>query len=271
MNEAVDQEMRVAVERWARARGFTDGMQPWYTMFLDDGIRISRRLVDYKQRAEIGEPLYERARVSFHVALVWALAVEAELPSVDVGRCKRCRGRGEWSWWVTRQTAWPWWVKNRGVPGEVVAGESSPWPEGSRLRWERPEAQDPDDWVAIIAGPCPDCSGTGRDRRDAARLLLDAQPRAADGLERTVEAIIGRPPVQSVYPEAISAMIVLSDQLQPDLLRRADGPPRNIDREALGLHIAHLLAGSLEGTREAVEALRRATVARPPRRMRASH
>jgi hypothetical protein len=113
---------------------------------------------------------------------------------------------------------------------------------------------------------CPACEGTGlADLTYAyAQHVLDAQPRAIGGLSFVTAAASGIGATLSARadgadPASIEALHVLADRLQPDLLRRADGLPRNIERETLGFHIAHLLAGSREDTDEAIEQLRRAT------------
>ncbi len=224
MTEATDQEMRVAVERWARARGWWWGRAgtsiqpasqvPWWLVLAADGLVLVRscsRLVDFDEHNDWGEDGVVDCAVSVHAALIWALVIEAELPPVDMGRCPS-----------------PYCEDGRTDSGGVTQYDSP------------------------INIPCPDCSGTGREHREVARLLLDAQPTHR-----------GNPAVyvwtKPGDPTSTGALHVLADRLQPDLLRRADGPPRDLDREALGLHLAILLAGKRDGTGEAVEQLIQAT------------
>lgn len=202
MNEATDQDMRAAVERWARARGFTEGMAPWYAMFVEDRIRISRRHPDYKHRAEVGQPLYERTETSPHAALVWALVLEARpLRDGSVGDAPRATAPAD----LTDVFAQHVLDSQRPCCGCKASG----WTRSSHT---------------VGATECWSCGGNGIEPGEAA---------------------------------SIEAIHVFADRLQPDLMRRADGPPRDLGREALGLHIAHLLAGSRDGTGEAVEALLR--------------
>jgi hypothetical protein len=210
VSEATDQEMRSAVEGWARAKGLeawghhrVPGRLPWSVQPVATDIRgglLIRRLDNR------GETADQWPTVSPHAALVLALVLEAR-PLRDGSRCKRCCGQGF----------------------KVVVTTSR-----------------------VL--PCPDCEGTGlADLTDTyAQRVLDAQPQQQ-----------GNPAVyvwtKPGDPTSIEALHVLADRLQPDLLRRADGPPRDLDREALGLHLAILLAGSREGTGEAVEQLIQAT------------
>jgi len=227
-----------AVEQWAQAKGwreFADGFVPGETPWAVDttALRIVRGYSNVLVRRLGIDRLYtEHWDLTPHAALVWALVVAAELPPVDVGWCKRCRGRGTWDEWL-------WMAEDWGRNGYAT----------SVL----------DDRVhASRTIPCPNCSGTGRDRREGARLLLDALPRAYAEDERRL--LFGWGPLPPTVrlggcgievstthspgdPASIEALLVLSDQLQPDLLRRADGPPRNHDLEALGNSIALLLAG----------------------------
>jgi len=129
------------------------------------------------------------------VALAWALAVEAD-ERVDVGRCRRCRGRGEWSWWEQGQTTPKWmaWAMltdwdhgsallNANRSGVAKALDGAPWALGTPLRVIRHgypgngSGLAPYAWLCALSGPCPDCTGTGIERREAARLVLDAAPR----------------------------------------------------------------------------------------------
>jgi hypothetical protein len=251
VSEATDKEMRDAVERWARARGFTEGMAPWYAMFVVDRIRISRRHSDYKHRAEVGKPLYERTETSPHDALAWALVLEAR-PLRDGSDCKRCRGRGTWDEW---DTAWFSWRDDMAL-GVIADG----WRSGPHHVW-RPGFNTiamlvreglAGHHVRVLASraiPCPDCEGTGlADLTDAyAQHVLDAQPRPnATGIRFITSAdtngVVVSCRVDGANEASIEALHVLADRLQ------AAADP-------LGFDIAHLLAGSHEGTASAVERL----------------
>jgi len=191
-----------------------------YVATSDASARISLRRADYKRRAEVGEPLYERILVTHHAALIWALAEEllADYP-VDVGQCRMCDGAGTW------------------VLTSAIT--SSP----------------PHSGPGRLVGLCAPCFGTGRERREVGRLLLDALPRpcapcrgsgwtpASPSSGVTECWRCSGDKTEPGDPASIEALLVLSDQLQPDLNRRADGPPRNHDLEALGISIALLLAG----------------------------
>jgi hypothetical protein len=319
-SEATDQEMRAAVERWARARGFTDGMAPWYAMFVEDRIRISRRHSDYKHRAEVGRPLYERTETSGHAALVWALVLEAR-PLRDGSRCKRCRGRGEWSWWEVGDGPRPNWTRWARIESrrECVALVGGPWAVGTRLTWDRlggaahwrsePADGEPGPWCTHVTGDCPDCGGTGlADLTDAyAQHVLDAQPRLSVLMTTPTPWSEPSPPRRHHSPgnrASIEALHVLADRLQANpastrqrtgfdssqsyehaetlghawarkrggtgitvesKLPHTEGDPWHValswsEPDPLGLHLAHLLAGSREGTADAVERLKFATL-----------
>jgi hypothetical protein len=207
-----------AVEQWARAKGWWWEARPKVAPWW---VTHRGAAVTIRRALEPGLFASSGHDVSPHAALVWALVLEAR-PLRDWSSCKRCRGRG---FKVIVPTA------------RVV--------------------------------PCSDCEGTGlADVTDAyAQHVLDAQRPCgvckASGWTRsshTVGAIecwsCSGNGTEPGNPASIEALHVLADRLQPDLLRRADGPPRDPDREALGFHLAHLLAGSREGTAAAAEQLR---------------
>jgi hypothetical protein len=254
MSEATDQEMRAAVERWARATdrwgvdcGWTKD-KPFVLIDGRDHVGLGSSLPICVRMG----PLISDGRwcIGDHAALVWALVLEAR-PLRDGSSCKRCDGCG------------------RTRPAEMALERAMSLPDGGLSipvkSWK--PARDPSD---RFSGRCSACEGTGlADMTDTyAQHVLDSQPRVADAglgfslppftipLSNGSTATIG-PSVTPGNPTSIEALHVLADRLQPDLLRRADGPPRDIDREALGLRIAHLLAGSRDGTGEAVEALLR--------------
>jgi hypothetical protein len=219
-------DIRAAVEQWARAKGYTEGMAPWYVVIIGDDVRISRRHPDYQQRAEAlaFQPLYERHHVSPHAALCWALVLEAR-PLRDGTRCRRCRGRG---------------TVHRGEVDDAVIGTWNEWQ----------------------TSPCPDCDGTGlADKTDEyAQHVLDSQARPCrscrgnggfhtphgDGHEACWQCA-GGTLADRGNPTSIDTLHVLADRLQ------AQGDP-------LGLHLAYLLAGSREGTADAVERLNAAVL-----------
>jgi hypothetical protein len=88
---SADQEMRTAVEHWARARGVlpqegamrTRESPPWFVVLTERGELLVRRIP--------GSDRWDN--VSPRAALVWALVLEAR-PLRDGSRCKRCRGQG---------------------------------------------------------------------------------------------------------------------------------------------------------------------------------
>lgn len=154
---------------------------------------------------------------------------------VSLGRCARCRGRGEWSWWVREEhasvTSWPRWAWMRWDAAVDVGGSwprddpppGSPWRLGQRLSWSRAE-----DWGVFrhaFTGPCPACSGSGQERVELGRLILDARHDDRSTL----------------------ALAVLSDQLQAD--------PASSEEVEVGVHLGHLLAGRREGTAVAARRL----------------
>lgn len=157
MTAANEADILRAVERWARVRGWTGGRwlleesKGWGFFFVAPAI-----------------------------ALAWALLVETGSEPVDVGRCPTCRGRGEWSWWDRGwRPEFAAWAVQDGEIGEVrVVRTGGPWPLGTRLRNELDGF--PDERRRAVSGPCPACTGTGREHIPAERLLLDAAPRKFD-------------------------------------------------------------------------------------------
>jgi hypothetical protein len=248
LRNASDSDMRRAVEQWARARRLVmhgrDGYEQWA------GGRWGLHVNPLPPRSTLlvcpnGDEV-RGTEVSPHAALVWALVLEAR-PLRDGSRCKRCRGRAEWSWWEwgynsIRKPSWVRWCWPENPSRYVAANDyDSPWPEGTELAWARVSAVDAEErdvnWRGRVTGPCPGCEGTGlADLTDAyAQHVLDAQPRPH-----------GNPAVYTWTkpgnPTSIEALHVIAYRLQ------AKGDP-------LGLHLAHLLAGSPEGTADAVELL----------------
>lgn len=193
MSEAADQQMRVAVERWAQSRGmWREGggyvllegsdRHPWWLWRIGDSIRVrscsSRRDVD---RREIWGPDGRvNVEVSPHAALVWALVLEAR-PLRDGSRCKRCRGRGEWSWWHDADrpgAVWPVWAGLTFTrASNCTTTPGGPWPAGVSLLTGHGIGPDWSHWT--LTGLCPDCEGTGlADLTDAyAQQVLDARPK----------------------------------------------------------------------------------------------
>lgn len=246
---ASDLEMREAVERWVRATGRWGTMGPCVRgspLVFEDGSWC----------------------VPEQAVLVWVLVLEAR-PLRDGSACKRCRGRGMWSWWTNQRLGWPYWVAARTGPpaasGAVVARESvhCPWSVDTELQWDRCDIDPEFYWLGTITGPCPDCDGTGlADLTDAyAQHVLDAQPR-----------VEGNPAVYAWTEPgdhaSIDALHMLADRLQgwecASCYRAVAssiechwcrGRTRPSPHPALGIAIAHLLAGKREGTAAAVERL----------------
>ncbi len=157
--EATDEEMRAAVEQWARARGLVmhgrEGYEPWA------GGRWGLHVNPLPPRSTLlvcpnGDEL-AGAEVSPHAALVWALVLEAR-PQRDGTRCKRCRGRGTWdeltqTW---SATVGPVEFQRRSVEIAREFYEREGWAHDA---WWRPSGR-----VVVVASrtiPCPDCDGTG--------------------------------------------------------------------------------------------------------------
>lgn len=255
---AGDAEMLVAVEVWARGRRFVahagldyvrdwegpwalhvNPLPPWGTILI----------------SPTGYDL-DGVEVTPHAALVWALAVEAGLPPVDLGVCKRCRGRGTWSYWTVQKDDWPSWCSLWGP--YFALSSNGPWPADTRLRVLQTPLDGPDptphSWRATITGPCPDCSAgvPGRACRAVERLLLEAGP-------------VSLPYEDTTAPVSIEALLVLADRLQSpppsDLVSCPRGQPRNQEHEMLGMAIAHLIADRREGTAGVVAYLRQRALA----------
>jgi hypothetical protein len=243
VSEATDQEMRSAVEWWARARGwlpivgeFDLGKAPWSVKpWSEAGTTVQ------VQRLGCGGAYGDELDVSPHAALVWALVLEAR-PLRDGSRCRRCRGRGTWDeWW--RVT----WGRGGASPEDADAVVNAWRRDGWRVAGGLlGETYDHRQSRTI---PCPDCEGTGlADLTDAyAQHVLDAQPRPnATGIRFITSAdtngVVVSCRVDGANEASIEALHVLADRLQ------AAADP-------LGFDIAHLLAGSHEGTASAVERL----------------
>jgi hypothetical protein len=258
---ATDSEMLAAGTRWAAVRGFVmhgrDGYsRSWTTRAW--GLHVnplppSGTVLVCPEGDEL-----RGVEVSPHAALVWALVVEAEIEPVDVGRCPACVERGGVDEWAQRNWKGFWtdpqmcqWNLARWVigpfAGPLTADAASLWADHGHEVME------------FASRPCPDCAGTGRDRREVARLLLDAQPR-----------VEGNPAVYAWTkpgdPVSIEALTVLADRLQfpapSDLTNCPGGRPRNRVHELLGEAIAHLLADRRERTSVVARLLRLAATRR---------
>jgi hypothetical protein len=204
---ATREEMHRALERWAFGRGClntasTLSFSPIGWALLTDG----RLTVHRKGRTA---PWYP----DLPTALVWAIAVEANLPPVDVGRCPACvarSGRGKLATMV--------WAS---AFAELEADANSA--SNSLQTIVRPRVKSPDSaafcsrwcramrahgWIAhedVAYRPCPQCDGTGRDVRDVASMVLDAERPAAhflitvravgEGAWRVVAGGVPYPPV----------------------------------------------------------------------------
>jgi hypothetical protein len=244
VTEATDPEMCGAVEQWARARGWWNEQntavplltEPWSIQWRDESM-----LVHTVKHAR--GRLIEEWHASPHAALVWALVLEAR-PLRDGSSCKRCDGCG------------------RTRPAEMALERATSLPGGGLSvpvkSWT--PARDPSD---RFSGRCSACEGTGlADLTDAhAQHVLDAQPRQQ-----------GNPAVYTWTkpgnPASVEALHMLADMLQDWVCSKCDRPsePRGSCRhcggslapsphQALGLHLAHLLAGKHERTADAVELL----------------
>jgi hypothetical protein len=279
MTIATDQEIRRAVDAWARARGWWNAHNgadllltgPWSVQW-QDGVLLFHALA----KPSTPRHIIDEWRVSPHAALVWALLVES---GSRVGRCSACDGTGHGfdtrSWQqgdervgmrVECNLSWSGAVPSDS--GRVLTGlrgviESEPHHAIYDVRLDgeskpvlvRSYNLYPLERSADV--PCPDCEGTGK--QEAARLVLDAQPRPCprcrgtsgyhtphgDGWQACWRCA-GGTLADKGDPASIEALHVLADRLQ------RDGDP-------LGTHLAHLLAGSLDGTGEAVERAEAAT------------
>jgi hypothetical protein len=220
---AADQEMFAAVGQWARARGWLNPESPhgnlWWGVFTGG----ERFTIHRKGTSQAWLP-------SPHAALVWALVVEADLPPVDMGRCPSCAARGGgWEWARNEGASGPWSTATGRLEGEIQLYQSEPQPGA----WVVDAAPSGHPGWQYAARPCPACAvdgkPTGRERREVARLLLDAQhhqgallpSRVWPGATRSPFEFSGvgvvtetREPHKPGDPASIEALHVLADRLQ---------------------------------------------------------
>ncbi len=160
------------VEQWARLCGFVMHSRTGYDRQWTDkrwGIHVNPLPPKGSLLISPDGDELRGVEVSPATALAWALLVETEAESVDVGRCPACAKRGgpmEWS----HGGAWvggPDRIDGDVAKSYVGSGWSTSWVllseplicgETHRL---------------LLARPCPACNGTGREHIPAARLLLD--------------------------------------------------------------------------------------------------
>lgn len=219
---ATDDRMLAAVDAWALARG-------WLTCNPNDiGVRrLAKYFKLWAVRVEDGGVRVERrnmprsweADAVWHLlpreAIIWALAVEEGSGSE---RCRQCGGRGQWAWWEQDLPyQWATWV-DPPRSGACKTLARAPWEPGTDVTASSFEySEDEMHWRSSVTGPCPDCGGQGRGGQELARRFL--------AIVRDTEQL-------SVFAD--------------DLQRR--GHP-------LGIHVAHLLIETREGTLEAIERL----------------
>jgi hypothetical protein len=150
--------MLAVVKWWARVRGFLTepgkdwtNHPEWVVHPMSAHVSIGRFAAVDADGVESGGGGW---RVSFAVALAWALLVESGAESVDVGRCPKCGGTT--------------WERMPAVKGD--------WMQALRNALENGWERDPDDptFDRHIGHRCPACTGTGRERTPVAVLLLDA-------------------------------------------------------------------------------------------------
>lgn len=157
LSEATDREILAAVEEWALARGWLGprgnrrppDSQPWEVLLCDGAVFIARLDKALQVKTWNVTPL---------VALAWALMVESG-DVVDVGRCPATRPN----------------PNGKGEPDRCQGGKTQ--------RWIGKARRSPTEWLRDGLTDCPDCGGTGIDRREAARLVLDAAPVKCDDCE----------------------------------------------------------------------------------------
>jgi hypothetical protein len=116
----------------------------------------------------------DRFDVDFHTALVVALLIEGGI-TVDVGRCPACVKRGGPHEWLRLLGTFDEVERWRGY-------QERNWEDLQILRAFRGCDWLPTQHLLVGWRPCPACSGTGRDIREAARIVLDAVWRTSDGL-----------------------------------------------------------------------------------------
>lgn len=243
MTITTPEQMRAAVERWARARGWLASQHAHGP--ADHWLVDESRLFNFNSGQDTGRlRIYmpgqgESRDVDPHTALLWACTVEAGLPLVDVGRCQACDGAQRETRTITcrvergtpRASAWRRHQRTK----EGWRNDGWRWAEGSDVLVERPISGVSDVLTYTMWRPCLSCaSKPGREHRDPARMVLDAHAEARD--------------FTSDRTEALDRIAVLADRLQ------ADG----VD---LGEWLAHWLAGSREGTADAVERIYKAAEA----------
>ncbi len=285
-SSADDAEMIVAVDRWARAR-----RQLWALEFSPHAALVwalavetmgtcrccrGRGTLDEWRQKRVGrwgsysegvdtngfthghwfdEALDETVCVAFRSRPCGACSGSGRFV-VDVGRCPACVKRS-----AKRKLATDEWARCEGAKG--------PWSTASGMLDDHPHPRG--DVRTTPSGhldasrPCPHCAGTGRDRREVGRLLLD-------GLPRRVLVMAAPEPSEGIEPGdpvSIEALTVLADRLQfpepSDLTIRPSGRYRNRVQELLGEAIAHLLAGRRERTAVVARILRLAAARRARR------
>lgn len=153
MRTPTDAEKCEAVERWARATGrWRETGEPF-----PGGWSLS---ASTQGRMALGSA-DDRWHVGPDTALLACLLIAAGL-TVDVGRCPTCKGvqdRDESPAFTSRLDA-AVWLTARKRQGDDVTSTI----DGGTIR-------------VTIDRPCRACAATGRDTREAVRLLLDAAPR----------------------------------------------------------------------------------------------
>lgn len=228
MTIATTEEILTAVERWSRAAKIRIGDYPapdrrWEITMVEPG------KVGIAQRDGKGGLVAESVQVDPATALAFCLALDSGL-TVDVGRCPLCAGKGRLTFDAPHDADLSKLLYREGVQG-----------------WTRD--YDAGNWTR----PCPDCNATGRDTREAVRLVLDAVPSRTtlhDSPERAL-AIAAR----RLAREALTARAdTLIDPL-PGPRQRSVHDARDPAHAQLGEWLALWLAGREEWTKPVVEAL----------------
>lgn len=220
---ATPEEILTAVERWARARDLWEAGKA-----APCGVYITGNQVIVTRHGAI------RA-VDPATALAWALCVDAGA-TVDVGRCPACEGDGVQHWgklnpdagwpddrkegWLTR--GGPQWCSHRACP------ECPPAPKkAARVRGVH--------------------AGTGRDTREAARLVLDAAEAAAEWGRYGAHVLAMR-----LDGPALAEVLRLHDALEIRVVDELAGTPAS---HAVAHWLSLWTRGDLRETRAAVGAL----------------
>jgi hypothetical protein len=165
MSTATEVEIRAAVERWARVRGFVLYQDP-----VRHGLAWGYAADHVPVIWQWGEPRSCSWDPAPAIALAWAILVESEPPPVDVGPCPECK---------------PWWSNGGSRRGYTTRESAQRFAADVRGGVYESRSRR-DGRYSVVWNACPACSGTGRKLSPVPRLLLDATTDATARAELLV-------------------------------------------------------------------------------------